>query len=152
MCPPGKSSLDEKEKIVTEMEKVDVVSISVNFEYEGADFIFLSNLRRYRELDKIKYEKCIVTSNIISDKVYLQTKYRDLLNDVETVRDNAGLMAIKLLIMYGVKEIMLAGFDGYSHNTKENYINSQMEFINKNVILDAMTGLLVVMWVRLGKV
>ena len=48
------------------------------------------------------------------------------------------MMAIKLLIMYGVKEIMLAGFDGYSHNTKENYINSQMEFINKNVILDAM--------------
>lgn len=138
LIAPGKSSLDEKEKIVTEMEKVDVVSISVNFEYEGADFIFLSNLRRYRELDKIKYEKCIVTSNIISDKVYLQTKYRDLLNDVETVRDNAGLMAIKLLIMYGVKEIMLAGFDGYSHNTKENYINSQMEFINKNVILDAM--------------
>ncbi len=138
LIAPGKSSLDEKEKIVTEMEKVDVVSISVNFEYEGADFIFLSNLRRYRELDKIKYEKCIVTSNIISDKVYLQTKYRDLLNDVETVRDNSGLMAIKLLIMYGVKEIMLAGFDGYSHNTKENYINSQMEFINKNVILDAM--------------
>ncbi len=138
LIAPGKSSLDEKGRIIAEMQCEDVVSISVNFDYENSDFIFLSNLRRYRDLDDSKYEKCIVTSNIASDKVYLQTRYRDLLVDDETVRDNAGLMAIKFLISYGVKEILLVGFDGYSHEIGENYVDDQLMFITKNAILDAM--------------
>lgn len=138
LIAPGKSSLEEKNKITAEMDKSDVLSVSVNFDYVGTDFIFLSNLRRYRELEEARYGKCIVTSNIISDRVYLQTNYRDLLNDVEAVRDNAGLMAIKFFKSYGLKEIFLAGFDGYSYDAKENYANSQMIFINRNAVLDAI--------------
>ena len=63
-----------------------------------------------------------------------------ILNEVEAVRDNAGLMAIKFLMSYGVKEILLAGFDGYSHDSKENYANRSMEFITKNALLDAMNA------------
>ena len=116
----------------------NAVIISVNFDYPESDFIFLSNLRRYRELSETKYEKTIVTSNINSNKFYLQIKYRDFINSVEAVRDNAGLMAIKFLISCGVKEVFLAGFDGYSHDTTENYADSKMEFINKDLVLDAM--------------
>ena len=117
-----------------------MVSVSVNFDYTKVetDFIFLSNLRRFRELDVNKRSKCIVTSNIPADNVYLQTNYRDLLTDIEAVKDNAGLMAIKFLITYGVKEIHLAGFDGYAHDVKENYGDSQMAFITRNAVLDAM--------------
>lgn len=140
LVAPGRSSEEEKEKILDAAK--DAVCISVNFDYPESDYIFLSNLRRYRELPEECLSKAIVTSNITSDKVYLQTKYRDLLNDVEAVRDNAGLMAIKFLIGYGVKQILLAGFDGYSHDSKENYANSSMEFITKNALLDAMnTGM-----------
>ncbi len=134
LVAPGKSSVKEKNII----EKEEGVVISVNFDYPSSDYIFLSNLRRYREMGADKYGKCIVTSNITSDKVYMQTRYRDLLNGVETVRDNAGLMAIKFLMGYGVKEILLAGFDGYSHDTKENYADKRMEFITRNAVLDAM--------------
>lgn len=134
LVAPGKSSVEEQDII----EKEDGVVISVNFDYPSSDYIFLSNLRRYREMEEDKHGKCIVTSNITSDKVYMQTKYRDLLNDVEAVRDNAGLMAIKFLMSYGVKEIFLAGFDGYSHDTKENYADRHMEFITRNAVLDAM--------------
>lgn len=138
LVAPGKSSVDEKEKI----ENANGVIISVNFDYPSSNYIFLSNLRRYKELPEESLSKTIVTSNITNDKVYLQTKYRDLLNDVEAVRDNAGLMAIKFLMSYGVAEIKLAGFDGYSHDSKENYANRSMEFINKNALLDAMnTGM-----------
>lgn len=136
LVAPGKSSVDEKEKI----ENADGVIISVNFDYPSSNYVFLSNLRRYKELPEESLSKAIVTSNITSDKVYLQTKYRDLLNDVEAVRDNAGLMAIKFLIGYGVKEILLAGFDGYSHDSKENYANRSMEFVTKNALLDAMNA------------
>ena len=134
LVAPGRSSVDEREKI----ENEDGVVISVNFDYPSSDYIFLSNLRRFRDLSEDKYEKCIVTSNIISDKVYMQTKYRDLLNNVESVRDNAGLMAIKFLMNYDVSEILLAGFDGYSHDSKENYADKKMELITRNAVLDAM--------------
>ena len=136
LVAPGKSSVDEKEKI----ENADGVIISVNFDYPSSNYVFLSNLRRYKELPEECLSKAIVTSNITGDKIYLQTKYRDLLNDVEAVRDNAGLMAIKFLMSYGVKEILLAGFDGYSHDSKENYANHSMEFITKNALLDAMNA------------
>ena len=134
LVAPGKSSEIEKDKINNE----DGVIISVNFDYPNSDFIFLSNLRRSKELAEESLKKAIVTSNITSDKVYMQTRYRDLLNSVEAVKDNAGLMAIKLLMQYGVKEIMLAGFDGYSHETKDNYANSSMEFFTRNAVLDAI--------------
>ncbi len=138
LVAPGKSSLDEKDKILAARSCMETVCISVNFDYEDADFIFLSNLRRYKALDTSKYKKCIITSNITGDKVYLQIKYRNLLNEVEAVKDNAGLMAVKFLSSYGVKEILLAGFDGYSHDVKENYGDSQMEMITRNAVLDAM--------------
>jgi len=134
LVAPGKSSVEEKNKI----ERENGIVISVNFDYPLSDFIFLSNLRRYRELPKEKYAKCIATSNITADGVYLQTKYRELLNNVEAVRDNAGLMAIKFLMNYGVSEIMLAGFDGYDHNVRENFADKRMEFYARNAIFDAM--------------
>lgn len=136
LIAPGRSIAEEKKKV--ENCAKDAVCISVNFDYPLSDYIFLSNLRRYRELDKDSYSKCIVTSNIINDGVFIQTKYRDLVNDVEAVKDNAGLMAIKFLMSYNVKEIMLAGFDGYSHETEENYVDKHMEMITRNAILDAM--------------
>lgn len=136
LVAPGKSTIDEKDKITNE----NGIIISVNFDYPSSDFIFLSNLRRYRELPKDKYSKCIVTSNITGDGVYMQINYRNLLNDVETVKDNAGLMAIKFLMSYGVSEIKLAGFDGYSHDTGENYADKNMEFITRNAVLDAMNA------------
>jgi len=140
LIAPGKSSAEEQEKIAAFAAKEEVVVISVNFDYQGADtdFIFLSNLRRFRDLDKTKRGKCIVTSNIPADNVYLQTRYRDLLNNEEAVKDNAGLMAIRFLMAYGIKDIFLAGFDGYSHDVGKNYGDSQMSFITRNNVLDAM--------------
>ena len=39
---------------------------------------------------------------------------------------------------YGVAKIYLAGFDGYSHDIRENYGNSEMAFMTRNAVLDAM--------------
>ncbi|WP_370792812.1 aldolase catalytic domain-containing protein [Blautia sp.] len=139
LIAPGKSSIKEKDEIAYFVNK-DVVTVSVNYNYPlvNTDYIFLSNLRRFRELEASNREKCIVTSNIPADNVYLQTKYRDLLCDIEAVKDNAGLMAIKFFIQMGVKKIYLAGFDGYSHDEKENYGESTMAFVTRTAVLDAM--------------
>ena len=136
LVAPGKSIENERERI--RALSGDSVIMSVNFLYPDSKFIFLSNLRRYRELDKSIYSKCIVTSNIPNEEVYMQTNYRELLNDVDFVKDNAGLMAIKFLMGLGVSEIALAGFDGYSHDTENNYVNKHLEVVSKNDVLDAM--------------
>ena len=140
LVAPGKSSKEEVETIKKAAKKENMITISINFDYEeiSTEFIFLSNLRRFRELDKEKRPKCIITSNIPSDRCYLKAEYRTLLCEEEAVCDNAGLMAIKFLVNCGVQEIYLAGFDGYTHNANENYGNSQMELIMRNAVLDAM--------------
>lgn len=140
LVAPGKSSEYEAEKIREFAEKQDAVVVSINAEYSflKTDYIFLSNLRRLKELDSTKKKKCIVTTNIPADGVCYQTNYRDLINGEEAVSDNAGLMAVKFLINHHVAEIYLAGFDGYSHDTGENYRNSEKAYITKNAILDAM--------------
>lgn len=137
---PGKSSADEKEKILSAAVNPEVVSISVNFEYQNidTDFIFLSNLRRYRELDADKRKKCIVTSNIPAIDCYLQTKYKDLLNPYEAVRDNAGMMLIKYLISLGAGKILLAGMDGYSLDATQNFADQKMNFFTQKATFEAM--------------
>lgn len=133
LIAPGKSSIDEKDKIIEYAKRKNILTISINFDYKecDTDFIFLSNLRRFKELDALKNPKCIVTSNIPMENAYLKVKYENYLNDMEFVRDNAGLMAIAFLISIGVKKIYLAGLDGYSVDPTKNFIEPQMNIYTK---------------------
>ena len=137
---PGNSAEEHFQRIQKVKNDVGVLCISVNFDYNhiDTDYIFLSNFRRFRELPPDLKGKCIVTSNIPADSIYYQTPYQELLNDVEGVRDNAGLMAIKFLMLFGVKRIMMAGFDGYSHDLLANFARKDMTFITKKAVLDAI--------------
>lgn len=137
---PGRSSFEEKDKIIECAQKEDIVIISINCEYPDCetDFIFLSNLRRFRELDAEKYEKCIITSNIPSVDAYLQTNYQELLNSVDAVRDNAGMMLVKYLIQLGAEKILIAGLDGYCTDPELNYANHEMSFYTQRENYDAM--------------
>ena len=136
---PGSSSITERDKILQLAEREEVVVISVNFQYTECetDFIFMSNLRRFRELSQGR-EKCVVTSNISGEGVYLQVNYESLLNEYETVRDNAGMMLIKLLIELGVKKVYLAGLDGYSVDPTENFADETMRFYTQKDVFEAM--------------
>ena len=136
----GKTSVDEKDKIIEFAQKDDVVTVSVNYDYPytKTDFVFLSNMRRYRELDATVKEKCIVTSNIPAEGVYLQTNYRNLLSNDETIKDNAGMMAIKFFVLLGIKRVYLSGLDGYGHDSIENFGDKRMSVVMKNSMADAM--------------
>lgn len=139
---PGRSSVEEKDKIIACRQKENTIAISVNFDYPECetDYIFISNLRRFRELDVSKRNKCIVTSNIPSADVYIRTTYKDLLNSWETVRDNAGMMLIKFLIMTGAGKILLAGFDGYSVDPESNFADKKMSFYTEKAAFEAMNN------------
>ncbi len=87
LIAPGKSCADEREKIIQFAGQRDVVAVSVNFDYQEieTDFIFLSNIRRFKELCSDKRGKCIINSNIPADGIYLQPKYSYLINVVDSV-------------------------------------------------------------------
>lgn len=141
---PGRSSVEEFHKIEAMAKESDVVTVAINFDYRllDTDFIFLSNLRRFQELSPEQYGKCIVTSNIPAMGVYLQTSYADLLNTVESVRDNAGLMLIRLLMDMGAREILIAGMDGYDTDPARNYADQSMAFYTRKAQMEAMnTGI-----------
>jgi 4-hydroxy 2-oxovalerate aldolase len=139
---PGKSIKDEHEAVESAISASDTISIAINAKYTAyeTDYIFVSNIRRFKNIPKEEYAKCIITSNISSDGGYIQTEYRSLLNNVELVRDNAGLMLINFLKQIGVKEVLLAGMDGYSHDADENYAESQMMLVSQAAVLDAMNA------------
>ena len=139
---PGKSSIDEKEAILKAARQENVISISVNFNYTemDTDYIFLSNLRRFRELSPEKRQKCIVTSNIPALDCYLQISYKALINSYENVRDNAGMMLIRFLITVGAQRILLAGLDGYSQDVTQNLADQKMSFFTQKAAFDAMNA------------
>lgn len=138
MIAPGRSSVLEREKVVACSKRDDVVTISINYDYDGelTDFLFVSNLRRYRDIPESKRNKCIVTSNISALGVYLQVRYKDLLNNAEAVGDNAGLMLAKLMVALGVKKLYIAGMDGYSINSEENYADQKMNFHTERRLIE----------------
>jgi len=140
---PGSSINVETDKIIKEASMPDTIVVSVNFKPEKLkyDYVFVSNLRRYHELKDKSKTKLIVTSNIeVDNNVNYVISYVDLLNDVESVRDNAGLMLIKLLIKLGVKSIKLAGYDGYSYDAFTNYVEKDMAYVKKNMVVDALNA------------
>lgn len=140
LIAPGKSALEEKEVIKEYVLRHRPIVISVNFAYQYVvpDFLFVSNQRRFKNLDKSQKEKSIITSNIPDSNVYLKVPYYDLLNSGEFVKDNAGMMAIKLLTDFNVKKVVLAGFDGYSHDAQENFMSENMTFVTRNELFDSM--------------
>ena len=114
---PGKSAKEEREKIAAFAGKGDVASIGVNFDdpYLATDYIFLSNLRRQEELGPGPGAPADLpppTCRTVGPSTGWTTG--GCLNHLEPVWDNAGLMLVKLLIQLGVKELYLAGVDGYS--------------------------------------
>ena len=137
---PGRSSIDEKDRILTLVNNEKLTTISINFNYSviNTDFIFISNLRRFRELNESEYHKCIVTSNIQTDNVYLRTNYSVLLNDIDTIRDNAGMMLIKFLYKLGVNKIYIAGLDGYSVDPTQNFIDQKMNLYTQKSLYESM--------------
>ena len=136
----GKSSITESKMIKEFYNKNKPIVISLNHDYSciSTDYIFVSNIRRFSELSKSKYNKCITTSNILEKNVFLKCSYDKLINNYDNVSDNSGLMAIYFFIGLGFNEIYLAGFDGYSYDTLNNYREADMALAVSNDTMDLL--------------
>ncbi|GFH41883.1 hypothetical protein Hs30E_04340 [Lactococcus hodotermopsidis] len=138
---PGKSAKEELDKVEKFISEKDIIIISINHEYSlVSDYIFLSNIRRLSSLSKKVADRLIVTSNVPVKDFFLKVDYVKLLNEVSTVEDNAGLMAIRLLERLGVKSIYLAGIDGYSVDARLNYADENYMFEMKQKVRHLMNA------------
>lgn len=134
---PGKSVLSFKENIANFISTEKPVVISINFipEMFDMDYLFLTNSKRYvqqsvaitQAADKIKI---IATSNVTkaAGRFDINLDYETLIDRDAVFIDNSFIMALKVMIKSGVKDVALAGFDGYSLSKESDYFSSKMEY------------------------
>jgi len=116
---PGRSLVDEIDQIKNFIRQNSPIIISVNFDSTEikADFTFFSNRRRYIKSKFSNSTKLILTSNITNDfNSGVLVDYNSLTNTTTAVEDNSGLMLLKLLSIFEIERVFLAGFDGYDTN------------------------------------
>ena len=137
MVGPGSRVKTDAEKIRTYKDAVHPCVISINYIPEGVepDVLFLTNSRRYlqisSQLTKPKNQALfiIATSNITETErpfTYV-VNYNNLIDEEAEFMDNSMMMLVRLLEKVGVKDIALAGFDGYTPDDV-NYFDENMEY------------------------
>ncbi len=135
---PGKSIQSQFEMIRKKGNEMDCCVFSINFVPEDIDiqYLFLTNSKRYLMLSSQLMEEqgnyqILATSNVTSmkDEFAYELNYSSLLDYNASIVDNSLLMLLKLLTRMHVKEIYLAGFDGYVGDGVDNYIEKNMEYI-----------------------
>ncbi len=125
---PGRSLQNFKDKISQYSVREDIVTISVNYVYKNADLLFFGNKKRYLRCGERDGMETIVTSNIEcdneDDKI---VNYYDLINTKYKYFDNSTMMLLYLLRRIGFEKIYLAGFDGFSTDIKDNYVDDSFQ-------------------------
>lgn len=136
MIGPGKTVTEQSEKIASFIKEKDPVIISVNFIHNDffPSYLFLTNTRRYQQFSRKLVElrnsiPIIATSNLThsSERFSYVVNYSSLIDEKAEFPDNSMIMLLKLLKAVGVKDIVLAGFDGYTPDNV-NYFDVNMEY------------------------
>lgn len=134
---PGKNIGLQSEKIAKYIKEENPYVISINYIPESIDVdsVFVTNVKRYRQLvtimekEKNKNVTIIATSNVEcrNGEFEYHINRAPLLQSNQTIKDSSFLMMIKLLDEIGIAGVTCAGFDGYSEK-EDNYLNPEMEY------------------------
>lgn len=128
LLAPGKRLTDADEKIKDLLNDNDTVSIALNaFDKYDTDYVLTTRIDAYRNAIAGN-KKIIATSGIdaiASDNVYV-IDYQKWITVEKGVNDSSGIVALKLMAACGAREIILAGFDGFSIEINNNYYDKTM--------------------------
>lgn len=135
---PGASSTEQTEKILTYIKEARPIIISINFIHPqiSSDYLYISNVKRYNYWENdtaFSRQKKIITSNIRSaaqEKSEIVVSFTKLVKCGWEHMDNSALMLLRLLDCLDVKEIAIAGLDGYETFSRSNYASSDLELSN----------------------
>lgn len=131
MLAPGHTLAAYADDVRTACGGDNTVSIAVNFCAEdfAPDYIFSSNMRRFNRIQGRTQAKCITTSNMqdCTQSDY-QVNFASYASQNADIIDNSGLMLLKVLVAAGVREVSIAGMDGYSAKQDGNYYDRRLEY------------------------
>ena len=133
LLAPGRSGETEKDKIYNYVQDNNVIVITVNTTHAHifADYVFISNRKRYKSFDENSQinekTKLICTSNIdtVDGRDTYVVNYRDYICEDRTIETNAGMMALNFLQKLNVEEVVLAGFDGFGYHKHRDDVPSE---------------------------
>ncbi len=134
---PGKNIKLQGQSVSSFINKESPYVISINYipDKVPINCVFITNSGRYHEMSSNfifadnNEIKTIATTNVeAKEKTFDFVINREPLLELDqSIKDNSFLMALKLLIRLGVREVYCAGFDGYSEDD-DNYFDPQMEY------------------------
>jgi len=141
---PGSSIKSHEADIKEYIRKNNPKIIAINFIPLdiATDFVFVGNKRRYdRLLDSYHLKevppRIIATSNILESQVPITFKlnYESLLIQKQRTQDSSSILCINFLKKLGVKKIVIAGMDGFSHNDEDSFAEPFMDmYISSDTI------------------
>lgn len=136
---PGKSVIEQKEKIMSYIAEENPVIIGVNAITQGYDYsyLFFANGTRYEYAREIYGEQFLSYHKMIASNI--KTKAGDkeqIVNFNHLIKrgwdhfDNSGLMCLRLMHRLHVSKVVLAGFDGFANSYDESYADTSLPHIN----------------------
>lgn len=130
LLAPGKSVNAYRNQISAFIGDKTPVVISINSLLGNfpTDYVFVSNLKRLYMLDTKKLSMPVILTsnlpNIVQGGMYVD--YSALCAKEGEERDNSGVMLIRLMQKLGVKQVYLAGYDGFGRGFGDNYFDKKM--------------------------
>ena len=131
---PGTTMETQSRRISEFVMSANPVIISINYASKAfmPDYIFLTNSKRYIQLSTLLSKQkipVIATSNVTPTDAPFEyvVNISELLDKSSEYADNSLMMILKVLLRCNIKEVNLAGFDGYS-GTDENYLDEGKEY------------------------
>lgn len=128
LVAPGKRVGDALEKIKDIMEDENVISIGLNSTLE-LPFDYLLTTRKDIYDKAVSEGKSIIVPSSVSKGGRGNVKilnYSNWINVDDRTHDSSAVITMNLLKVCSVKEILLAGFDGFSVNINDNYYDPNM--------------------------
>jgi 4-hydroxy 2-oxovalerate aldolase len=139
LIAPGKSIIEEQEKLKGFIEEKNPAVIAVNALHDiyDCDYVFFTNAVRY-EYARDAYPKAfnktkkILLSNIrtIPDEGEFIVNFNLVIKRGWKHFDNAVILCLRFLNKLKVREVYLAGFDGFKTKYNESYADESLPTLN----------------------
>ena len=124
LIAPGKSIVENREKIENILNQEDVVSIGLNLT-ESFNVDYLMTTRQDVYDAAVEEGKAVITTSNVSKGARGKVKILNYKNRIDIsdgrTHDSSSVIMLNFLKACDVKEILLAGFDGFMVNINENY-------------------------------
>lgn len=139
LVAPGRSVIDKAQSVHAFIKKEKPVVIGVNAICDGYtyDYLFFVNSARYDYAKNAHETTFAATKKIVLSSIQLEEADSELvLNFNRAIKrgwphfDNAVISALRLFNSIGVKNVAIAGFDGFRHAYNESYADPSLPTLN----------------------